>query len=100
MSDNTLIWQTLEMSAATTSAGYLVVVNELLQLVSVDDNMKTAHLCQAELLPIYTCETHLRGEIFMFERLKKAKKPTDMVTHQPLSVRLALFIPTVKEKYL
>lgn len=28
--------------------------------------MKTTHLCQAELLPIYTGETHLRGKMFMF----------------------------------
>lgn len=47
-------------------ASYLVVVNEFLQFVSVDDNMKTTHLCKAELFPIHTRETHLRGKSFMF----------------------------------
>lgn len=59
------------------STGYLVVVNEFLQLVSVDDNMKAAHLRQAELLPIDTCETHLRGNALMFVCLKTTALPNE-----------------------
>ena len=43
--------------------GYLVVVDELLQLVSMHHNVETTHLGQPELLPIHTGEAHLwRGE--------------------------------------
>lgn len=38
---------------------YLVVVDELLQFISVDNNMQATHLGKTELLPIYTSKTHL-----------------------------------------
>ena len=41
---------------------YLVVVDELLQLVSVHHDVEATHLGQAELLPIHTGKAHLWRE--------------------------------------
>lgn len=41
---------------------YLIVVDELLQFVGMDNNMQAAHLGETELLPIYTCKTHLEEQ--------------------------------------
>lgn len=38
---------------------YLVIADQLLQLISVNDDVKTTQLCQAELLPIHAGKAHL-----------------------------------------
>lgn len=38
---------------------YLVIAYQLLQLICVNDNVKTTQLCKAELLPIHACKAHL-----------------------------------------
>lgn len=38
---------------------YLIIAYQLLQLIRVNDNVKTTQLCKAELLPIHTCRAHL-----------------------------------------
>ena len=38
---------------------YLVIAYQLLQLICVNDNVKTTQLCKAELLPIHAGKAHL-----------------------------------------
>lgn len=38
---------------------YLVIAYQVLQLIGVNDNVKTTQLCQVELLPIYAGKAHL-----------------------------------------
>ena len=54
-----LVTFTVNRDNLWSETSYLVIVYQLLQLICVNDNVKTTQLCKAELLPIHTCKAHL-----------------------------------------
>lgn len=56
---------------------YLVIVDELLQFISVYNNVQATHLGKTELLPIYTGKTDLgeqRGESKREDFMKESRQ--------------------------